>query len=71
MQQTTKPATPQFTGKEAVIAQYLSEGLCSKEIAEKLSISLHTVNNHRCNLLRKFNVSSTAALIKHYTAFCG
>ena len=34
------------------------------EIAEKLFLSLHTVDSHRKNLLTKFGINNTASLIK-------
>jgi len=38
----------------------------SKEIAEKLFISPHTVNTHRRNILKKFNYTSTGELITYF-----
>jgi len=42
----------------------IGEGLTNPEIAEKLFISTATVDTHRKNLLAKFRVKNTAALIK-------
>lgn len=41
-----------------------SKGLLSKEIADKLCISIHTVNIHRQNLLRKLGVQNSIEAIR-------
>ena len=55
--------TPIITSREREVLELISEGLTNKEIAEKLFISQSTVDSHRKNLLAKFNVLNTAALI--------
>ena len=42
--------------REAEIIQHIGLGLSSKEIADRLSISIHTVNTHRKNIMRKYNI---------------
>ena len=54
---------PVITRREKEVLQLISEGLTNKEIADKLFVSLSTVDSHRKNLLTKFNVMNTAALI--------
>lgn len=44
-----------FTCREMEILKLISSGLNSDEIAEKLFISVHTVNTHRSNILQKAN----------------
>jgi len=52
-------ATPiHLTPREAAVMRYLLEGLTNKEIANKLSISEHTVNFHLRNIQRKLNTTS-------------
>jgi DNA-binding CsgD family transcriptional regulator len=41
--------------RELEILKWALEGLPSKQIADRLYISIHTVNNHRKNMLRKTN----------------
>jgi DNA-binding NarL/FixJ family response regulator len=43
--------------------QLIKEGLSSKEIAQKLDLSLKTVEVHRYNILKKLNLKNTAALV--------
>lgn len=59
--------TPVLSTREKEVLQLISDGLTNPQIAEKLFISLHTVDSHRKNLLTKFNVRNTASLIKTAT----
>ncbi len=52
-----------ITRREKEVLQLISEGLTNAEIAEKLFISIPTVNTHRKSLLEKFEVKNTATLI--------
>jgi DNA-binding NarL/FixJ family response regulator len=49
--------------REIDIVQLIKEGLSSKEIAERLGISLKTVEVHRYNVLKKLDIKNTAALV--------
>jgi DNA-binding NarL/FixJ family response regulator len=50
--------------KEAEILKLISEGLTTKEIAERLFVSTRTVETHRANMMKKLSVKNTAELIK-------
>ena len=52
-----------LTQKELLVIDHIQRGLTSKEIAEKLGISVKTVEVHRYNILRKLKLKNTAALI--------
>ena len=54
----------QLTRREKEILQFIAAGLSSKEIADKLFISEHTVSNHRKNMLRKKGAKSSAQLVQ-------
>jgi two-component system, NarL family, nitrate/nitrite response regulator NarL len=54
---------PALSSREKEILSLIAEGLPNPRIAEKLFLSLHTVDTHRKNLLTKFGVSNTASLI--------
>jgi DNA-binding NarL/FixJ family response regulator len=56
-----------LTGRELEVAQLLSLGKSSKEIAEILKITARTVDTHRANIMRKMNVHSVTELL--YQAF--
>jgi DNA-binding CsgD family transcriptional regulator len=51
--------------REKEILQLLSTGLISKQIADKLFISVNTVNTHRQRIIEKLSVSNTAEAIKY------
>jgi len=55
---------PVLTKREKQILEFISEGLTNNEIALKLFLNSTTIDSHRKNMLTKFNVKNTAALIK-------
>lgn len=56
-------AVPALTRREKEILLLLSKGMTSHEIAAQLFLSTFTVDTHRRNMLQKFNVHNTQALI--------
>ena len=54
-----------LTGREQAILVELLSGLNNKHIAEKLSISVRTVECHRGNIYRKLDTHSMAGLIRY------
>jgi DNA-binding NarL/FixJ family response regulator len=55
---------PALTRREKEILELIAEGLTNRKIAAKLFLDRTTINTHRKNMLTKFNVKNTAALIK-------
>ncbi|MBK9283346.1 MAG: response regulator transcription factor [Sphingobacteriaceae bacterium] len=51
------------TNREIEIIIAIAEGLSNKLIADKLSLSTHTVNTHRKNIMSKLGVSNTAGVV--------
>ena len=51
--------------REQIVLELLAQGKTSKQIAEKLSISLPTVNFHRFKLKKKLKIKTNAGLIKY------
>ncbi len=54
---------PPLTRREKEVLKLIAEGLTNSEIAEKIFVSIPTVNTHRKSLLEKFNAKNTAILI--------
>ena len=52
-----------FSDREVEIIRLIESGLSSEEIAEKLFLSVHTVNTHRRNMLDKSGKASMSDLI--------
>ena len=55
----------QLTGREQEVMRMLAEGISTKEISKKLFISPKTVENHKSNIMRKLELSSTIDLVKY------
>ena len=53
-----------LTPREREILALAKEGMFSKEISEKLNISIHTVNRHRQNILEKLRVDNMIEAIR-------
>ncbi|MCX2680312.1 helix-turn-helix transcriptional regulator [Galbibacter sp. EGI 63066] len=52
------------SSRECEVLKLISNGLSSKQIADKLCISYHTAVSHRKHLIEKFKVLNTAQLVK-------
>jgi len=55
---------PELTDREIQILRMLANELSAKEIADKLNLSVRTVETHRENIKKKFNVNSMISLVK-------
>ncbi|MBZ4189922.1 response regulator [Niabella beijingensis] len=60
-------AVPRLTTREKEILQLVSRGTTTSSIAAQLFISPQTVETHRRNLMQKFEVNNSAALIRKAT----
>lgn len=54
-----------LTSREKEVLQHICEGLRTKEIADELFISTHTVESHRRNIMQKLEVRNTSMLVKY------
>ena len=62
-----KPALAQvteITPREKEVLELVAGGFSTKQIADKLGISIRTVESHRINMLKKLEVGNTAELIR-------
>ena len=53
-----------LTPREREVLALAKEGMFSKEISERLNISIHTVNRHRQNILEKLQVDNMIEAVK-------
>lgn len=57
------PTNNILTNREKEVLLLIHKGFLSKEIADQLCLSIHTVNNHRKNILAKLNVNNVIEAI--------
>jgi DNA-binding NarL/FixJ family response regulator len=55
---------PELTPREKEVLNLVARGHSTKQIADKLDISIRTVESHRINMLKKVGVSNSAELVK-------
>ncbi|WP_257285192.1 response regulator transcription factor [Endozoicomonas sp. SESOKO1] len=54
-----------LTQREESVLALVAEGLCNKEIAGQLSISVRTAEVHRQNIRKKLNIKTAAGLVRY------
>jgi DNA-binding NarL/FixJ family response regulator len=54
-----------LTDKEFLIFDLISQGYSSKEISEKLNLSVKTIETHKENIKKKIDLSTTTDLLKY------
>jgi DNA-binding NarL/FixJ family response regulator len=59
-----KPELEKLTPAERRILKLIAEDLTSKEIAERLGISAHTVENHRAKICERLDLRGSHSLLK-------
>ena len=59
------PANHLLTNREVEVLKLISQGMSNREIAEKLSLSLNTINTHRANIMQKLDIHETASLVRY------
>ncbi|MBC7827110.1 MAG: response regulator transcription factor [Chitinophagaceae bacterium] len=64
-EEDTAAGLNQLSEREIEVINQIRDGLSSKEIADKLGISIKTVEVHRHNILKKLKVKNTASLINY------
>ena len=58
-----KEPSPALTKREKEILALLGQGYSSKQLADRLYISINTVETHRRHLIEKFNVRNSVELV--------
>lgn len=59
-----RPELASLTPAERGVLALIAQNLTSKEIAARVGISAHTVENHRANICRKLNLQGSHSLLK-------
>lgn len=54
-----------LTVRQTQVLELIAEGLTTKEIADTLVVSVHTVNRHRANIRNKFGARNSIELVKY------
>jgi len=54
-----------LTKRELEVVSYITRGMSSKQISSELTLSLKTIEVHRCNILRKLSLPNTASLVNY------
>ena len=59
------PLASSLTHREREVVQQVAEGRINKEIAQRLNISVKTVETHRASAMRKLKLKTTADLVRY------
>ncbi|MBX7057068.1 MAG: response regulator transcription factor [Leptospirales bacterium] len=54
-----------LTRREREVLRFIAEGLTNREAAEKMDISVRTVEAHRARIMEKLQINSVAGLVKY------
>jgi len=55
----------QLTARQREILQAIAEGHTAKVIAEKMNLSINTVETHRTNIMNRLNIHDLAGLVRY------
>ncbi len=55
----------ELTNREIEVAKLICDGLLSKEVADKLNISIRTVETHKKNIFDKLEINNSIELVKY------
>ncbi|MDQ4141346.1 MAG: response regulator transcription factor [Bacteroidota bacterium] len=69
LQKLKEPATPptpkkKLSKQEKAVLKFIVEGANSREIAEKLNLSVRTVDNHRASMMKRLKVKNAVELVR-------
>jgi DNA-binding NarL/FixJ family response regulator len=70
LQEIVRPAiaasrAPDLTPRETEVLQAIAQGYTNRQIAERLHLSVRTVETHRANLRAKLSIHSRAGLVRY------
>jgi len=50
--------------REIEVVEFIAQGLTAAQVADKMCLSVHTINTHRKNIFKKLKVNSTTELVR-------
>jgi DNA-binding NarL/FixJ family response regulator len=62
---STRPSIQNLTDRELEVFELIGHGMPTREIAEKLHLSVKTVDSYREHLKQKLKLDSATELLKH------
>ncbi len=62
---TGKGASPALTAREQEVVQHIAGGDSNKCVADRLGLSVRTVESHRARIMRKLRVTSLPELVRY------
>lgn len=63
------PITLPLSGRETIVLRLIAWGYTNKEIANRLAISVKTVEAHKANGMRKLNLAGRSGLVRQAVAW--
>ena len=64
-EQIKEDSYDELTERELELVSLIAEGKKNKEIAQLLNISIHTVQSHRLNLMKKLDIHDSGQLVRY------
>lgn len=64
-ERSTEDSSASLTPRERQVLSMAATGLSNRQIAERLSVSVHTVEMHRANMLQKLALQSQTDLVRY------
>lgn len=65
LSKSNEPQQEPLTGREQEVLSYLARGYTNKEVAEKLYVSVKTIESHRANIMRKLQITTRHELVDY------
>ncbi len=61
----SRPGEQRLTPRQREVLQLIAEGLSTKEIAQRLEVSVKTVESHRSELMERLDIHGIAGLVRY------
>ena len=61
----TTDVTPEFSDREREVIEHCRDGLLCKEIADRMGVSINTVNTYKKRIFQKLGMNTTAEVVQY------